>query len=664
MCGIVLLGGNSLSSTEVGRFEKLLFADTFRGPHSTGVFTKRRYGFKATDPEAVEYFKDALDGPDFLKTSGWEALKRGTETAAKHGNFYVGHNRYATMGAVNGKNAHPFQHGNITLVHNGTLNQQSLLPDHEQFEVDSENVCHSINKIGAAETIQKLNGAFTLIWHDMSDDTLHIIRNEERPFHIAECAGGTFYGASEEDMLMWILTRGRATPTIQKHYEIEVGKEYIFDTSNNMFKFKEVKEHKLPVFPSRYYSGGYGSYGNGYSSGYGYGGRYGSRGSSTVGGASSLLGASSTAKQSKNNAKQSGEHPANVVLREAGMELKVGDFLSFTALSWGKYQNKDDIGLVEGYLEDWDEYVEVHGHQCKIEAYHKHGALRGQVVGAFVENGTVTVLVNKPAKVQALIPVRKYVEPTIPELDGDDDIGLAILDLKRQLKEEQEAGNVVSCEGGTYTREQWEQSTHNQCGNCSSTITFDDLKSVTWFNGEPVCSGCYEDVVAHYAEQEHNKSTKDFVFSCNICGEETDINNEGKRPGICRDCDNAGPARPVLSLKKKIICGSGTNIGCGSDITSKTHFYNNNKDLVPLCPHCWSDYQAAVKAGNAPKLVKPKKPLKGQKLLTNGDIVNRKKWRKMNTCKCGVRIPYSECDKALILDGGEVVCENCELQLI
>lgn len=657
MCGIVLLGGNALSSTEVGRFEKLLFADTFRGPHSTGVFTKRKYGFKPEDPEAVEYYKDALDGPDYLKTSGWEALKRGTEKTPKHGNFYVGHNRYATMGAVNGKNAHPFQHGNITLVHNGTLTQQSLLPDHLQFEVDSENVCHSINKIGAAETIQKLNGAFTLIWHDMSDDTLHIIRNEERPFHIAECAGGTFYGASEEDMLMWILKRGRATPTIQKHYEIEVGKEYVFDTSNNRFAFKEVIEHKLPNFPSAY-GYGYGNYGNGYSSSTRYGGYAGTGGSTTLGRSSTVL----SGKQAKNNGKQSNDHPANKVLREAGIDLKVGGFVSFTGFSWGKYQNKENVGLVEGYLEDWNEYVEVHGHQCAMGNYRKYGGLRGQIVSAFVENGVTTILVNKPIMVQAMIPVPEIKDFNLSE---DDDLGLAFLELKKDLEE---ASESVACDGGTYTRAQWEQSQHNSCGNCSSAIAFEDLKSVTWYNGEPVCHGCYDQLMGELADEEYKKSLKSFTFKCKICGETTDINNEGTTVGVCSECDSGRttPApREILSLKKPaVVCGDGTNIGCKTNLTTKGRFYNNSIDLIPLCAHCWSDYQAAVKTGNAPKIVKPKKPLKGQKVLVNGEIVTRKKWRKMNTCQCGTRIPFNECEKTLILDNNKAVCGDCESQLI
>src|SRR3546814_12623264 len=40
---------------------------------------------------------------------------------------FIGHNRAATLGKVNGLNAHPFRYDNIMGAHNGTLDTQSWL---------------------------------------------------------------------------------------------------------------------------------------------------------------------------------------------------------------------------------------------------------------------------------------------------------------------------------------------------------------------------------------------------------------------------------------------------------------------------------------------------------------------------------------------------------
>lgn len=261
MCGIVFVGGSNLLETNVSFFESLLHADVVRGRHSTGVY-------RGIESGGTDIFKEAVPGPAYLELKGWERLRGENNTTyqkerlAKEGkvipaslsNFYVGHNRYATQGAINGRNAHPFKHGDITLVHNGTLRGQWRLPDHRDFEVDSENICHALNKEGVDETIQKLQGAFTLVWHNRADQTLNFIRNTERPFYMMEFSNGMWAGASEKEMIQWLNNRRKAPLKVKQEFELPVGQQYVFDVSEGGFKFKEVREHKLPTFPYSYTS--------------------------------------------------------------------------------------------------------------------------------------------------------------------------------------------------------------------------------------------------------------------------------------------------------------------------------------------------------------------------------------------------------------------------
>lgn len=131
-------------------------------------------------------------------------------------NLVIGHNRAATRGEITRANAHPFQDGNICLVHNGTLTDKTNLPDHLKYSVDSRAICHSMATIGVDATAKLLKGSFALVWVDHKDKSLNFLRNSERPLFFAyseieDC----LYWASEGLMLDWILNR-------RKIYDAEI----------------------------------------------------------------------------------------------------------------------------------------------------------------------------------------------------------------------------------------------------------------------------------------------------------------------------------------------------------------------------------------------------------------------------------------------------------
>lgn len=253
MCGIVGIMRGVMTEGMVDMFEQLLYADVFRGPHATGVYRTNANGTSSL-------FKEAIPASLYLGRKGWDDLRGGTGAGKDPlAQVYVGHNRYATVGAAGeSKNAHPFKEGNITMVHNGTVAKHRL-NEHLKYDVDSHAVCAMLNSHGLAETIKVLDGKFTLVWHDASDNTMNFIRNSERPLHMVEFTDGGWAFASEGEMLTWINGRRKSPFGIKRTFELPVGFHHKFQLSAGKVELAEVVKYDLPKFPtysqSSYYSG-------------------------------------------------------------------------------------------------------------------------------------------------------------------------------------------------------------------------------------------------------------------------------------------------------------------------------------------------------------------------------------------------------------------------
>jgi len=142
------------------------------------------------------------DGIDFL------GYKKADDMINAGSKVLAAHNRWATRGKVNAINAHPFTFGDITGMHNGTLKNQSLLPDSHTFTVDSENIFWSFNKIGVDDTIKKLHGAYALVWYEEDKQTINFVRNNDRPLsYCYSIDNKTIFWASEALMLELALHR-------------------------------------------------------------------------------------------------------------------------------------------------------------------------------------------------------------------------------------------------------------------------------------------------------------------------------------------------------------------------------------------------------------------------------------------------------------------------
>lgn len=178
MCGIVGRAGSLLFENEQF-FKVLLLLDYLRGQDSTGFCSVR-----ASNRE-VKTLKIADDPIILMNHSDFDIVLNGTTDI-----IWIGHNRASTVGGSTRGNAHPFTHGDITGVHNGTLTKESIaalavgLP--EAYETDSETIFAHISKFGIEETVKKLQGAWALVWYDRGSDTLNMLRNKERPLYTCE----------------------------------------------------------------------------------------------------------------------------------------------------------------------------------------------------------------------------------------------------------------------------------------------------------------------------------------------------------------------------------------------------------------------------------------------------------------------------------------------
>lgn len=240
MCGIVgVASNNKVSFATLELFKSLLLHDVVRGHHATGVASIN------TSKNEVGVTKEAIPSYEFLDK--YELVD--------DCNIYIGHNRWATRGdKTRDDHAHPFTHGTITGVHNGSLRDQSLLDNHTDFEVDSDNLFNHLARRGIEDTAKNLDGAFAIVYYDESDRTLNFIRNSERPLYIAKLTNGSICWASESLMLEWLVDRSK-TLSLAKHeganalYLLPAGVHYKIAFSG--FKMAEATKTKRDLHTAK-----------------------------------------------------------------------------------------------------------------------------------------------------------------------------------------------------------------------------------------------------------------------------------------------------------------------------------------------------------------------------------------------------------------------------
>ena len=229
MCGLVGVFGNVTNRAEQV-FEDLLQMDVIRGPHSTGVCLVPSLTAK---PKII---KDVVLPTALIQSKKYKNL------TARNNVLMMGHNRWATVGEVNAKNAHPFKVKHITLSHNGTLTTTQHLPGKTDFDTDTEAIASSIAQHGIGKTWKNLNGAAVLTYWNRKEQTLNIISNEKRPFHFAYSEDEKLLiWASENEMLRYACNRRGITLKDDKVWFPE--KNIIFGFTFDLASKKIVERH-------------------------------------------------------------------------------------------------------------------------------------------------------------------------------------------------------------------------------------------------------------------------------------------------------------------------------------------------------------------------------------------------------------------------------------
>ncbi|AJT60766.1 putative amidotransferase [Citrobacter phage CVT22] len=233
MCGHVGVAGH-IGAKEERVFKTLLRLDTLRGEDSTGVASMTSTG-------AVTISKDATNAYAFLSSQA------GKKPFYGWNRIMLGHNRWATKGAVNVENAHPFEFGHIVGAHNGTLKNHHNLLDGNKFSVDSQAVFYHMSEESVEDLWLNLNGAAALVWINKVEKSINFLRNKERElYYTVSKDGKSFFWASE----FWMLVVACAKEGVEVGTPVmfKENVHYCLNPDKMDMSVRELKPYAAPVY--------------------------------------------------------------------------------------------------------------------------------------------------------------------------------------------------------------------------------------------------------------------------------------------------------------------------------------------------------------------------------------------------------------------------------
>lgn len=226
MCGLVgVMGATPLADNVRKAFYDMLVMDSLRGEDSTGVAVISG----AWQNPSVELFKSVGGPSDFFYEHS--PYKNNRDMTNKPVHVFLGHNRAATQGAVNVANAHPFEFDNLVGAHNGTVQKWSINKFHNanQYDVDSQIIYSQLSHTNVDDVWRDADGAMALSWWDKRDQTLNLIRNNQRTLSFVY---------SEDDKQVFWSSEGVFTFAATSRRGVKV-KDFVQCVPNKLYTFKE-----------------------------------------------------------------------------------------------------------------------------------------------------------------------------------------------------------------------------------------------------------------------------------------------------------------------------------------------------------------------------------------------------------------------------------------
>ena len=241
MCGLAGLAGRGIMSQHLQAYQELLWVSALRGRHSTGVYAARTYRkdlsgvLRKQDTDSAQFVFDHAGRRGILCDMTFDIL--------------MGHCRYATVGKVTAKNAHPFDVGSLVGAHNGTLISKEFI---SPTKTDSEMMFEKMGRVGIEQTLDNLGwgDAYAISVFDKTSRKLFLARNEGRPLYIAiGMKSDWMMWASEYEMLNLVGKRNKLSfkvMELQPHFLYSFDPEYIKAGNEKPYMTTEVKHDDVP----------------------------------------------------------------------------------------------------------------------------------------------------------------------------------------------------------------------------------------------------------------------------------------------------------------------------------------------------------------------------------------------------------------------------------
>lgn len=456
MCGLwgAVKGSAAVKNLDFSKFAYgASIAGTLRGSDSTGMAVIDHVSgdsviYKRTVPGGI--YANLPDAQGMFDLAGVSRL-------------FLGHNRAATLGTVTDEAAHPFQHGNVVLAHNGTVNSfeydlADLLVNYDAVN-DSDAIAYCMDIAGWEEVLPRLTGAYALTWWDKDANRFFMARNSQRPLHVVFAPGQEMYYASEANMLRWLCERspinviGNNTPI----HSLRPGVVYSFPLEGNPKDQMEQKEFKIAA-----------AWGNKYYSNYNYGGNYSSKKEETKNTESS-----STSGNGGRHTVSSSEK----LLKEIGISR--GEILGFLPEKMEYKTNKSRHGTMHGSL--------VKLQDDNIDLSTEHGVIHGvspEVASEWIAEGWIEVKANGAYKDKSAVIVTFHaIRPAIGTSS------------KSTEKKEGVRRDYKNGKGEPITEQEFMSLVSGGCVCCRSQILLQDHDAIEWVGinkNFPVCILCAE----------------------------------------------------------------------------------------------------------------------------------------------------------------------------